>query len=46
MEDYYFEIIREKQKLLEEEIINKNHEKDEFINFCISNKDNGDDSNS
>lgn len=35
--------IYEKQKLLQEEIIDKNYDHEQFINFCTSQKPNGDD---
>ena len=37
------EEIKQKQKLLQEEIIDKNLDKTMFINFCLSKKENGDD---
>ena len=38
--------ISKKQNLLSTEIINKNYSQNEFINFCLSKKENGDDLNS
>ena len=38
--------ISKKQNLLYTEIINKNYSQNEFINFCLSKKENGDDLNS
>ena len=37
--------IQAKQELLQREIIEKNYDKGNFINFCLSKKDNGDDLN-
>ena len=46
MEDEELDIeIRAKQYLLEKEIIDRNKDKNEFINFCLSKKENGDDMN-
>ena len=42
MEDDEYELMT-KHTLLEEEIIDKNYDKTEFIDFCISKKDDGDD---
>jgi hypothetical protein len=39
------EEITQKQNLLQNEIVNKNYDKTEFINFCMSKKENGDDLN-
>ena len=43
MED---QILIKKQELLKTEIIEKNYDKDLFLEYCISQKDNGDDLNS
>ena len=39
------EQLETKQKLLQEEILEKNYDQMEFLNFCISQKENGDDLN-
>ena len=39
------ESFREKQMLLQKEIIDKNYDKTSFINYCLSKKENGDDLN-
>ena len=38
--------ISKKQNLLNMEIVDKNYDQNEFINFCLSKKENGDDLNS
>jgi len=40
------EEIKAKQDILQKEIIDKNYDKTDFINFCLSKKENGDDLNS
>ena len=39
------ENFRQKQSLLQKEIIDKNYDKTSFINYCLSKKENGDDLN-
>ena len=43
MESNFDELILKKQELLKTEIIDKNHDKQAFLDFCISKKENGDD---
>ena len=44
MDDDYFEI-EAKQELLQKEIVDKNYEKFQFVDFCLSKKEEGDDLN-
>ena len=37
--------INRKKDLLQKEIVDKNYDKTQFINFCLSKKENGDDLN-
>ena len=41
----YINELEEKTKVLKNEIIEKNHDQNAFINFCLSKKENGDDLN-
>jgi hypothetical protein len=43
MESNFDELILKKQDLLKTEIIDNNHDKQAFLDFCISKKENGDD---
>ena len=43
--DYEEDEIIQKQELLQEEIVDKNYDKNDFINFCLFKKENGDDLN-
>jgi hypothetical protein len=43
MESNFDELILKKQDLLKTEIIDNNYDKQAFLDFCISKKENGDD---
>lgn len=45
MENYNESLIKQKQNLLTTEIIEKNYDKEKFVDFCLSKKENGDDLN-
>ena len=36
---------KKKEELIQREILDKNHDKADFINFCLAKKENGDDLN-
>ena len=41
----YINELEEKTQVLKNEIIEKNHDQNAFINYCLSKKENGDDLN-
>ena len=45
MNDTNEETKKKKEELIQREILDKNHDKANFINFCLSKKENGDDLN-